>query len=395
MQDIEEWNENIEAWIKSSERHSLLLTARVAGIMSILGAGYIIQDIVKDPARRTVTRNRIMVVMSTCDLLDALVHAVLAPFLVPKETGIPEAMGNELTCTIQGFFSFVVATTSPCLNVSLAICYTLMLHNQFSEDRLQKFDHYFLLLPMAYFLVGITGLPFNIYNFYGSYTCFIRASPLYCDKPESPVECERGEFYMYWYYLNGAVVTLFTVIIIFCMNRMYTTALQNEQLSSHQSPPYSSRNLSSCICWRSERHHVQEGNISRMLREQGLWYSGAFIVTFIPPTIFTLWETYWTHFFCVVTFHLVGFTNALIYIRPRFIRFRRDFPALGCGSSLWYTLTRKNPPNTNSIANESTMISSAEAPISDVVLENKQQRSMTSSLVPVASRDVAHSSEEE
>ena len=135
-----------------------------------------------------------------------------------------------------------------------------------------------------------------------------------------------------------------------------------------------------------------------MLREQGLWYSGAFIITFIPPTIFTFWETYWTHLLCVVTFHLIGFTNAVIYIRPRFIRIRRDFPSLGCGPSLWYTLARKRPRPPTSAANtgnETTMISSAVTE-PDVVLQQNQQQSVTSSLGPLPASPLGeeHSLEE-
>jgi hypothetical protein len=47
--EIEEWNRLIdETWINSSEHQSLIIAARIARMSTILGADYIIQDIVQD-----------------------------------------------------------------------------------------------------------------------------------------------------------------------------------------------------------------------------------------------------------------------------------------------------------------------------------------------------------
>ena len=45
----------------------------------------------------------------------------------------------------------------------------------------------------------------------------------------------------------------------------------------------------------------------------------------------------------MVTIDMLGFTNAVIYIRPRFLKFRRDYPTIGIASSLWHTLVRTRP----------------------------------------------------
>jgi hypothetical protein len=51
MTETEEWNRDIEAWINSSDHRTLNIIVRNAGALTILGAGYIVQDIVKDAAR--------------------------------------------------------------------------------------------------------------------------------------------------------------------------------------------------------------------------------------------------------------------------------------------------------------------------------------------------------
>ena len=71
--EIDEWNQAIAARINSSEQRNLVIVIRIAGILTILGAGYIIQDIAKDAARRKPTKNRIILVMSSCDFLQAIV----------------------------------------------------------------------------------------------------------------------------------------------------------------------------------------------------------------------------------------------------------------------------------------------------------------------------------
>ena len=335
-QEIEEWNRNIEAWIDSSERQSLVIIVRIAGILTFLGAGYIIQDILKDADRRKPTRNRIILVMSSCDVLDALVHSIIASFMIPKDSGIPGAVGNQLTCDIQGFLAFSSGSGSGMYNVSLAICYLLMVRYDYSDEQLRKFEPYFLCLPITFcFLFAITSLPFGVFNFEGTYTCFISPSPLDCDKPESPVECERGALYMYWYYFSGSVICLESVVIIFCMIRMYTAVLHQETNRHCFSVEFLRRFFL--------RNSSNSTPLSSMMSSQGLWYSGAFLFTFVPAMIYVMTENYWTHFLCIFTYHILGFTNAVIYVRPSFLKLRHDFPGLGITSSLWYTLARKHP----------------------------------------------------
>jgi hypothetical protein len=169
--DIEEWNQTIETWLNSSERRFLVIVVKVVGILTILGAGYIIQDIAKDAARRKPTKNRIMLFMSSCDFLNAFVTSVIGKAMVPKGIGIgvSGAVGNQLTCDVQGFLTFVTGAASALYNVSLALCYLLTVRYEYSDERLRVLEPYFLYLPIIVCLViAITGLPFGIYNFNGS-----------------------------------------------------------------------------------------------------------------------------------------------------------------------------------------------------------------------------------
>jgi hypothetical protein len=112
----------IETWINSSQRRSLVIDLRVVGILTIFGAGYIIQGIAKDAARRKPTKNRIILVMSICDFLNALVTSVLGTSMVPKGIWVPGAVGNQLSWDAQGFLTYTTGMASGSYNVSLALC---------------------------------------------------------------------------------------------------------------------------------------------------------------------------------------------------------------------------------------------------------------------------------
>lgn len=150
--------------------------------------------------------------------------------MIPKGIGVPGAVGNQLTCDIQGFVALVTGTGSALYNVSLALCYLLIVRYEYSDKKLYKLEPYFLYLPMIVCLViAISGLHFGIYNFTGYNACFINSSPLDCDTPESPIECERGDLYMYWRYLCSIMMIIRVCVIIFCMVKMYTAVLNRER----------------------------------------------------------------------------------------------------------------------------------------------------------------------
>ena len=273
-----------------------------------------------------------MLFMSSFDFLWAFVNSVMGPAMVPKGIGVPGAVGNQLSCDVQGFLAYVSGAASEMLNVSLALCYLLMVRYEYDDERLHKLEPYFLYVPLsASLIMAVSGLTFGIYNFNGTFNvCFIDASPLNCDKSESPVVCERGEQYKYWFYYNSLLIFTESCVILFSMIKTYTAVLQRERSGDR-------------FRFRIASRPDTRRNLSNTMRSQGLWYSGAFLFTFLLIMLFFVWTNYFTQIFSFLTLYLIGFTNAVIYVRPRFIKFRQDFPSLGVTSSIWYTLVRKQP----------------------------------------------------
>ena len=325
----------------------LRIGLRISGLLTVFGGGYILQDIAKDAARWKSTKNRIIFFMSICDVINQVLNSLIGEAAVPKDIGLLGAVGNETTCDIQGFLAYWSGGASGLYNVSLAICYLLIVQYDFSDDRLKRLEPYFLYPPMLIFLVlSASGFPFQIYNYDLNNNCFIEPSPMGCDLPGSPVECERGAKYQYWNYVNALLVVIAGGVIIFCMLKMYKAVLQRERSGDRfRFTTSSGANSSTNSRASSNRRSGANPNrqLSRMMGRQGLWYSGAFLFTFVPLLVYSITNNHIVDWVMLYSFHLIGFTNFVIYIRPRFVNFRMTNPTVGIASSIWHTLARSRP----------------------------------------------------
>ena len=335
MMEVEEWNENIQNWLNSTERQTIEIISRTAAILTVFGASYIIQDITKDATRRKETKNRIISFMSFCDLIAVFLGTVLSTVMVPKDIGVPGARGNQLSCTIQGLVINVFGPASGLYNVTLAIFYLLLVRFDYSDEKLRKLEPFFLYIPFVLSLIiAVPGGYFKVYNFSGQDSCTFNVSPLNCDKMGSPIECERGQLYYYWRYTTSCLLFSSAVIIVICMVMMYKAVLGRERSGDR----FRFRPTSTTTSNSNPRR-----TLSNAMKSQGMWYSVAFLFTFFPLLISPFWNAYPRKVLAAFTLNLIGFTNAVIYIRPRLLKFRRDHPNIGFCSSVWYTLIRSNP----------------------------------------------------
>lgn len=342
-------------WFISSIRRYIAVSARCGGSLTLLGSAYILYDIGKDERRRTSTKNRIVLLMSVCDLLMSFFGAIIGTTLVPAGMGVPGAVGNQATCTLQGFMVSASASASATYNVSLAICYLFMIRYDYTDERLRQLELYFLLTPLILSLMySIPGIFLQVYNFDGKYQCFHAASPYGCDRvgDSTPVECERGELYSLTALIGAFFLCISAFIIILSMVMMYMAILARERGNDRYrfSAQTSTRTItvSSTTTSQGRQSSVTSTSANRRLsntmRRQGLWYSGAFLISFFPSVLIAFMSPYWLYIVAAFTFNMIGFTNALVYIRPRFCTFRRENPQVCFFKCLWHTLLRTNAP---------------------------------------------------
>ena len=343
---------DLDTWYDSTERKSIEVVQRSAGSLALLGSLYILQDILKDPQRRSPSKNRIILLMSICDLLFSLSGPILGIVMVPSRINVPGAEGNTTTCTIQGFMVLLFAAASVFCNVQLAICYLLIVRYEYNDEDLRNLEPWFLLTPLILSgAIAIPGLPYQVYNFEGTSNCYLAASPDGCEESDF-VDCERGAPYVHYFvFVCVFLLLLSAFIIITSMVLMYATILQRERNNDqHRFWVRSSARLSTqsgsitrtigTSSNRSSAAAPTRRTLSNTMRSQGLWYSGAFLFSFLPEALSSFVENYSFHIFVAFTVNMLGFSNALVYVRPRFLKFRRDYPNVGIWASCWYVLCR-------------------------------------------------------
>ena len=82
-----------------------------SGILSVIGSGFIVLDVLrklfmeKNGVSLTDPYQRIMLGLSFFDIVHSFFDSVMGTWITPKETGWWMAIGNEATCTAQGFFT--------------------------------------------------------------------------------------------------------------------------------------------------------------------------------------------------------------------------------------------------------------------------------------------------
>ena len=79
-----------------------------------------IYDISRNAEKGSKPKDKIVLSMSICDLLFSFFGPVLGLLMIPSED-FPGALGNQMTCNIQGFIYMGAMSVSSSYNMSLAI----------------------------------------------------------------------------------------------------------------------------------------------------------------------------------------------------------------------------------------------------------------------------------
>jgi len=304
----------------------IMIISRSMASISVICSCYIITDLIihrkKKLFANNVMTNRIIFGVSLYDLLYSFTVWILFSF--PMRTGTSlGSMGNITTCTIQGFFAQVAIIGSVSFNVSLSICYVLIVTYGWNSTRLMKMQHAFLTAPVLLSVIlAIPPLFDNSYNF-NVFNCQIAPHPFLCDPtegdPAMPSYCERGRNSKIFVTMSLVVTFSAGIINVVSMIALYRFVLQQET--------------------RSNRH-VFDGNedrsaqntYSKRVAVQGVFYFIAFAlawwdyyfyfiyVMIYPTSPIPIWCNYTT----VVFVPLQGFFNAFVYLRPRYVAHRRN-----------------------------------------------------------------------
>jgi hypothetical protein len=378
--------------------NTLKWTYASSAILSVTGSAIIMWH-----ARHKLKKpyHRILFMLSTTDLISSLSLAIMPPaFFSPNQK--PSAIFS-----LDGFIVVSMNYSSAWYNASLSAYFLLTIKYSYSERKIaQKVEPFIHGVSLIYPITSaIIGLVLQMYNpSTGNVGCWMNAYPENCEW-DADIECERGEG-AYLFSLFAAIIPLVLVWIALIANNVaiYCFVRQLEARSSQYT--FVSRNLPTT---RSQPRYVgssdepfesdftaapnsnsgvtdtqrlatitasltptrttrptsivrpqnQETFIkTRQIAVQSFFYVFAYLMVFIfafflfilesiDPVGFESGNYFPLQVLGAMFFPLQGLFDALIYLRPRYYRFRKHFPE----KPWWFSvqkavLTRATPEET-------------------------------------------------
>ena len=135
---------------------ALIINYKISSTLSILGSGYVIQDVLRDPRKRNEsTYHRIMLGLSCSDILISFFYAFMGSWLMPKGSQL-FAVGSKVTCGISAFFTSMAAPVTPLYNCSLTTFYFLKLRLSWANRKIKAIEKWLLFLPCTLGLASAT-----------------------------------------------------------------------------------------------------------------------------------------------------------------------------------------------------------------------------------------------
>ena len=318
---------------------------RVAAAFSLLGSSFIVYEVLSDAKKRRRVYHRIMCGMSCFDIIGSVCY-FLGRWPMPPDGlagfGLSGGVGTDATCTAQAFFGQAVVGTVT-YNASLAVQYYLIVNRSLSETTIaKKYGKILHSIPFAMWITtGIIGLAFDSLN-PAFFNCWIAPVPINCaaagEISDGRPPCERGYYapVLQWAIFYGPIWALIIIVTII-MASVYASVRKLEKNNSKYVYAGSQTSTNS-----SNKKAQSSAKKSRMVAKQGLWYLLPFYATWVFPVATEITEMitakYFDQMVILVAFFLPfqGALNFVIYMRPRFIKYRKKHPSW----SIFYILYR-------------------------------------------------------
>lgn len=269
--------------------------------------------------------------MSLMDVIYSI-KCFLSTWPIPEELPIYLASGTTATCTAAGFFGHGGALASAVYNGTLTAYFVLTIVNGWTQRRIHRRVEVWLhVVPL---LIGwstaIASLPLTLFNPIG-WTCWIGPWPPGCsgDDDDACVRGANADIYR-WAFFHAILWACFAYVSI-AMLLIYLKIRRAEVVSRQYREPEDNLNIECTTASQQEKKQKNEYSrrLSRRFGVQACYYVAAFCVTWIfPMAQFVVTQRnghlYFPLLALTVVFNpLQGFWNAMIYIRPRYLAYRK------------------------------------------------------------------------
>lgn len=312
----------------TAQLNALAIMPKLTAPLSIVGSGLIINDnLIMDREKTKKVYNRLLVTMSFYDII-AGCAIFLSTWPIPSSAlNVSFNVGNTQTCVAQGFFiQFGIIT--PMVNMCLTVHYLLVIRYSWSEDQIRKrAEPWFHMIPLTIALgTDFASIGLDLFN-KANLWCWIAAYPPGCTQTfqssaTNPPTCQRGDNASIYQIVFFYGIVWF--VIFFVMAAMFGIYFTFRQLDKANA-----KYAGSQVTARTSGAKKKVSK-SKMVAMQAMYYVGAFYLTFLFATLNRMVQLIWDHdSFALLLLHAIffplqGFWNYLIYIRPRYIKYRQQ-----------------------------------------------------------------------
>ena len=130
-----------------------IITCKISAALSALGSSYIVQDVLRDPKKRSEsTYHRIMLGISCSDILFSFFCPFLGTWVMPEGEQVM-AFGSNAACNAAGFFSSIGWISTLLYTCSLATFYILKLKYSWVNSKIKDIEKWLLFLPFTMGLI--------------------------------------------------------------------------------------------------------------------------------------------------------------------------------------------------------------------------------------------------
>ncbi|GFH44798.1 hypothetical protein CTEN210_01272 [Chaetoceros tenuissimus] len=300
-------------------------------ILSCLGAIMIILSVFRSKTNRKNVQQKLMGFMSISDFI--LPFLRLTGFLwIPSDHGLTY-LGNDITCTIQGFLITTTFATTVGYNGCLAIYYLLIIKYNWKPRRIAGIEKWFYFAPPLNGLFwGLLAVAFNVENapenYYATNFCTVQYDLDFSksDGPDDKAYKFQTRVITVLWALFAIMYLSIILLNIICIVTIYKHVKKTEMRSMR---------------WQS-------ANASQLVKtaEVATQFRYFAMVFFVPGTIFVI--VYFVNragggklipgpylSFTLLLVCSAGFLNSLVYFRLRYKRLRKESPSTGGIATVW------------------------------------------------------------
>ena len=310
--------------LTDQQQLALDIIPRITGMMSMLGSLFVMYLVLKSPQKRTMAYHLQMLALSIADFLFSTAFFIW-------NWPAPDSGG----CTARGFINLLGGTPEAMFNAGVCVYYMFFVYFGWSEEKILRYQIVLIIFPIIWGLISsILPLAQGMINPGSSIgVCWLNPTPAGC----SGSECTPDEHYYHLYrfvLINIPMWISFGVGVI-SMCFVYSKASKDEREQGGEAP--------AGWLWFVQKEEGQDVNRqmrTRRMARQAFWYLLNFFMTYVGVTAIFIVEA----FGGTVPFGLrclsfiflpwQGFWNAVIYVRPRFIRNREKNPNM----SIWQAI---------------------------------------------------------